>query len=80
MGHDGIFFYLGSELIDWLCGIVSEVIGFIYFFNELLGSDLDILGIEGRKNLNNVLVDAAGGGILYLIQPLAIVRGKDEID
>ena len=30
--------------------------------------------------MNNVLVDAAGGGILDLIQSLELVRGKEEID
>ena len=80
MVHDGIFVDLGPELVNWLCGIVSEGSGLVSFENDLMGSDLAILCIEGIKNLNDVLVDTAGGGILDLIQPLAIVRGKEDID
>ena len=54
-------------MVDGICAIVSEGIVFVSFGNELLGSDLAILGIEGRKTLNNLLVDAAGGVIMDLI-------------
>ena len=79
MSHDGIFVNTGIELVDLLCDIVSDCSGFISFGNELLGIDLVILRIEGRQNLNEVLVDVASGGILDLIHSLALVHRKEEI-
>ena len=76
MFHDGIFFELVPELVGGICGIVSEGSGFISFDNELMGSNLAILGIKGRKNMNKFLVAAAGGGIMDLIQPLGFVHLK----